>query len=117
MPSVECAEREGVRLCYDERDGGAPPLVFVHGWCCDHRHFGPQLEHFAGRHRVVALDQRGFGCSDKPEQAYTIDGFADDLQDIVDVLLGATTARIAEVIGGDDEGIGGRADHVGVARV
>jgi pimeloyl-ACP methyl ester carboxylesterase len=80
MPSVKCAEREGVRLCYDERDGGAPPLVFVHGWCCDHRHFGPQLEHFAGRHRVVALDQRGFGCSDKPEQAYTIDGFADDLQ-------------------------------------
>ena len=77
---MKCAERDGVRLCYDERGGGAPPLVFVHGWCCDHSHFAPQVEHFAGQHRTLALDQRGFGCSDKPEQAYTIDGFADDLQ-------------------------------------
>ena len=69
-----------MRLCYDERGVGAPALVFVHGWCCDHSYFAPQVEHFAGRHHVVALDQRGFGCSDKPEQAYTIDGFADDLQ-------------------------------------
>ena len=38
----------------------------------------PQLEHFSRRHRVIAIDQRGFGTSDKPEQAYSIEGFADD---------------------------------------
>jgi len=28
---------------------------------------------------VVAVDQRGFGASDKPQQKYTVEGFADDL--------------------------------------
>jgi pimeloyl-ACP methyl ester carboxylesterase len=55
------------------------PIVFVHGWCCDHRYFAPQYGHFAARHHVVAVDQRGFGASDKPQQKYTIEGFADDL--------------------------------------
>ncbi len=77
---MKFAERDGVRLGYDERGAGAPPLVFVHGWCCDHSYFAPQFEHFARRHRVMALDQRGFGWSDKPTQEYTIEGFADDLR-------------------------------------
>src|SRR5262245_3877036 len=71
--------RDGVRLCYEEAGTTAAPIVFVHGWCCDHRYFAPQFGHFAARHRVVAVDQRGFGASDKPEQKYTIEGFADDL--------------------------------------
>src|SRR5215510_12800081 len=58
---------------------GRDPIVFVHGWCCDHTHFAPQFGHFSARHRVVAVDQRGFGASDKPQQSYTIEGFADDL--------------------------------------
>ena len=74
--------RDGVRLCYEESTlagVNAAPIVFVHGWCCDHRYFAPQYGHFSARHHVVAVDQRGFGASDKPEQKYTIEGFADDL--------------------------------------
>ena len=71
--------RDGVRLCYEEAGTSAAPIVFVHGWCCDHSHFAPQFGHFSARHRVVAVDQRGFGASDKPDQKYTIEGFADDL--------------------------------------
>jgi pimeloyl-ACP methyl ester carboxylesterase len=72
-------QRNGIQLCVDDRGRGAPTFVFVHGWCCDHTHFAPQLDHFARRHRVIGIDQRGFGASDKPEQDYTIEGFADDL--------------------------------------
>jgi pimeloyl-ACP methyl ester carboxylesterase len=71
--------RSGIQLCVDDRGRGRPTFVFVHGWCCDHTHFAPQLEHFARRHRAIGIDQRGFGASDKPEQDYTIEGFADDL--------------------------------------
>lgn len=71
--------RDGVRLCYEEAGTNAAPVVFVHGWCCDHSHFAPQFGHFSARHRVVAVDQRGFGASDKPDQKYSIEGFADDL--------------------------------------
>jgi len=70
--------RDGVRLAALDRGEGDPPLLFLHGWCCDHRHFAPQIEHFARGHRVVALDQRGFGASDRPAGEYAIETFADD---------------------------------------
>src|SRR5215218_3924578 len=71
--------RDGVALTYEDTGEGAPPLLFVHGWCCDHTYFAPQVEHFGARYRCVAVDLRGHGESDAPEQPYTIAGFADDL--------------------------------------
>lgn len=72
--------RNGVTLFYEEKGVGEPSVLLVHGWCCDHTYFAPQFEHFAGRgHRVVAVDLRGHGRSDKPHQEYTMQIFADDL--------------------------------------
>ena len=73
-------QRDAVTLCYEQREGGAPPVVLIHGWCCDHTYFAPQFEHFAARgHSVITVDLRGHGQSDKPHQAYTMRGFADDV--------------------------------------
>ena len=73
-------DRDGVALCYEEAGEGEPPVLLVHGWCCDHTYFAPQFEHFAERgHRVVAVDLRGHGKSDKPPQRYSMQDFADDL--------------------------------------
>jgi pimeloyl-ACP methyl ester carboxylesterase len=73
-------DREGVALYYEEAGEGEPPVLLVHGWCCDHTYFAPQVEHFAERgHRVVAVDLRGHGKSDKPRQRYAMQDFADDL--------------------------------------
>lgn len=72
-------ERDGTKLFYTDAGGGRPPLLFVHGFCGNHGHFAPQVAHFARGHRVVAVDRRGHGQSDRPEQDYTIAGFADDL--------------------------------------
>jgi pimeloyl-ACP methyl ester carboxylesterase len=73
--------RDGVALAYTEQGQGrgTPPLLFVHGWSCDHEYFAPQVEHFSDRHRTIAVDLRGHGVSDAPEQVYTMAGFADDL--------------------------------------
>ena len=72
-------ERQGIKLFHSDSGSGRPPMLFVHGFCGDHRHFEPQLAHFGQRHRVVAVDRRGHGQSDKPEQEYTITGFAEEL--------------------------------------
>jgi pimeloyl-ACP methyl ester carboxylesterase len=76
---VQTLQRDGVTLAYTEAGSGEPPILLVHGWTCNHSYFQPQFEHFARSHRTVAVDLRGHGASDKPEQEYTADGFADDL--------------------------------------
>jgi pimeloyl-ACP methyl ester carboxylesterase len=76
---VAFAELDALRLYYERTGSGEPELLFVHGWCCDHTTFQPQFDHFAGAHAVTALDLRGCGQSDRPEDGYAIRYFADDL--------------------------------------
>ena len=71
--------RDGVGLNFVDVCRGAPALVLVHDLACDHTSFTPQIEHFRQCHRVVGVDLRGHGQSDKPEQEYTVSGLADDL--------------------------------------
>jgi pimeloyl-ACP methyl ester carboxylesterase len=79
MTGMPTATVDDVRLWYQMTGTGDPPMVFIHGWCCDHTHFAPQIEHFSRGHRVLAVDLRGHGASDKPECNYTIAQFADDV--------------------------------------
>src|SRR5262245_9016399 len=86
-------ERNGLRLAYDDRGAGEPVMVFVHGWTCDRSFFAPQAEHFARRHRVVSVDLRGHGESDKPNEPYPIGAYADDIAYLLDQLgLGKVVA-------------------------
>ena len=94
-------ERDGVALCYEEAGEGEPPDLLVHGWCCDHTYFAPQFEHFAERgHRVVAVDLRGHGKSDKPHQRYAMQDFADDLAWVCQRLELAKPVVIGHSMGG-----------------
>ena len=71
--------RDGVKLHYEEAGAGEPAIVLIHGWCCDRTYFAPQAAHFAPTRRCISVDLRGHGQSDKPEQEYSIAGFADDV--------------------------------------
>src|SRR3712207_9383600 len=77
---MQTLHRGGIALCYELAKGGEPPLVLVHGWCCDHTYFAPQIEHFASRgHSVVAVCFPGHGPNDKSHQTrtkHTFSGFA-----------------------------------------
>jgi pimeloyl-ACP methyl ester carboxylesterase len=76
---VEKLTRDGVTLAYEDSGRGEPPIVLVHGWTCDHTYFAPQAEHYSRAHRVISVDLRGHGESDKPVQEYTMAQFADDI--------------------------------------
>ena len=71
--------RDGVELFYAEAGSGEPPVLLVHGWTCDHKAMAPLFTYFRRSHRVITVDLRGHGESDKPEQDYTMAVFADDL--------------------------------------
>lgn len=72
-------EREGVRLAYAEAGEGDTAALLVHGWGTDRSSLSPQFEALRAKHRVIAVDLRGFGESDAPVQPYTIEAYADDL--------------------------------------
>lgn len=63
---TQFASAAGVQLAYEVAGAGDPPMVFVHGWCCDRSHFAPQITRFAASHTVAAVDLRGHGESDRP---------------------------------------------------
>ncbi|MFN8590454.1 MAG: alpha/beta hydrolase [Thermomicrobiales bacterium] len=92
--------REGVRLVFEDVGAGVPPLLFVHGWGCDHTFFAPQVAHFRHQHRCLAVDLRGFGASDKPQQEYTPTVFADDLAWLCAQLAVERPVAIAHSLGG-----------------
>ncbi len=76
---LKTARRDGVNLRYLDVGRGDPPLLFIHGWCCNHTHWRDQIPEFSKHHRVVAVDLRGLGDSDRPDQDYTVPGFTGDV--------------------------------------
>jgi len=89
MPTIE---HKGTKLAYEEKGSGTPAFVFVHGWTCDRSFFAAQAAHFAPRHRVVSIDLRGHGESDKPQGPYPISAYADDVAHLI------TTLRLGKVV-------------------
>jgi pimeloyl-ACP methyl ester carboxylesterase len=77
----------GIRLHVAECDGGGPLVVLLHGfpefwWTWRH-----QIEPLAERgYRVVALDLRGYGDSDKPPRGYDLWTLAGDVAGLVRAL-------------------------------
>lgn len=80
------ADLDGFGLYYERAGAGEPELLFVPGWCCDHTAFQPQFDHFARTHTVTAIDLRGVGQSDCPDDGYSVPELADDVAAFCDVV-------------------------------
>jgi pimeloyl-ACP methyl ester carboxylesterase len=97
---VDKLSRDGVHLAFEDSGRGEPPLVLIHGWTCDHTYFAPQAEYFGRQHRVISVDLRGHGESDKPVQDYTMAGFADDVAWLCDELHVEKPVIVGHSMGG-----------------
>ncbi|MHA6493987.1 alpha/beta fold hydrolase [Pseudomonas borbori] len=78
-------DKHGCRLYYEELGQGAP-LLLVHGLGSSTRDWEYQVAELAKHYRVIALDVRGHGRSDKPRERYSIAGFADDVAALIEHL-------------------------------
>ncbi|HXR29907.1 MAG TPA: alpha/beta hydrolase [Solirubrobacterales bacterium] len=91
LPSVEgvthrWVEARGLRFHVAEAGEGEDPVLLLHGWpqhWYEWRHLLPAL---ADRHRVLALDLRGFGWSDAPREGYEKENLASDVLAVLDEL-------------------------------
>jgi len=81
----EVTTSDGVTLRYLEA-GSGPPLVMIPGWSQTAAQFKHQIEGLSDRYRVIAVDMRGHGDSDKPAHGYRISRFAKDLHDVLGAL-------------------------------
>src|ERR1700675_2228355 len=97
MPTIT---HKGVKLAYESRGKGRPTFVFVHGWTCDRSFFAPQAKHFARRHRVVSLDLRGHGESDKPQGPSPLSAYVDDLAFLIGTLRLGKVVAVGHSMGG-----------------
>jgi pimeloyl-ACP methyl ester carboxylesterase len=75
MPKIQV---NGVNIHY-EISGKGPALVLLHGWTENHKFWKLQIPEFSKNYKVIAIDLRGHGESDKPKTGYSIQTFADDL--------------------------------------
>jgi pimeloyl-ACP methyl ester carboxylesterase len=84
-------------FCHDAGTGEA--LLFLHNAGNDHRIWEHQLEHFADRYHVVALDSLGYGRSDRPRISYTLALYRDMVAMAVDTLALAPVTIIGNCTG------------------
>ncbi|CAI5445815.1 unnamed protein product [Caenorhabditis angaria] len=85
-----------VRLHYVQTGSDDKPLLlFIHGFPEFWYSWRFQLEEFKNEYRCVAIDQRGYNLSDKPEgkEFYTIDHLVNDVKESIE-LLGYSSAII-----------------------
>ena len=68
--TAQFADVEGVRVRYLDT-GEGPPVVLVHGFASSLDTWGTVVPELSKKHRVVALDLKGFGWSDRPEGDYS----------------------------------------------
>ena len=69
-----------------KREADAPPLILIHATGFLAALWSPIAEQLSNTFRVVAMDQRGHGDSDKPADGYTFELLADDTQRLIEEL-------------------------------
>jgi pimeloyl-ACP methyl ester carboxylesterase len=73
-------------LNYVRQGRGTPPLVFVHGFACDHTDWQFQLEELKKTHEVVACDLRGHGATPGRPHECTIEHYGGDVLALINNL-------------------------------
>src|SRR5690242_9917011 len=66
--------------------GDGPPLLLIHGWPGSWYYWRLVMPALARDFEVIAVDQRGIGLSDKPEEGYDAGTLANDFAGLMDAL-------------------------------
>lgn len=91
------ANVNGASLYY-EITGKGTPILFLHGFTCDHRNWEPQVKYFSKKYKVITYDARGHGQSSPPDtMPYS---YAEDLAALLDYLNIEKAVVVGHSMGG-----------------
>ena len=68
---------DGYKICYKITGEGEPAVVILQGWGTELAVYDSVAACINGKYRVVQLDFPGFGGSDEPREAWSVDDYAD----------------------------------------
>jgi len=86
QPTDAFVTLRGLRFHYRDWGGRGRPVVLLHGLASTARIWDLVAPLLSARHRVVALDQRGHGESEKPDDGYDFPTITGDLAAFLDAL-------------------------------
>jgi pimeloyl-ACP methyl ester carboxylesterase len=89
----------GAKIHYVEAGSGAP-LILIHGLAGDTTIWDSVIPALSERFRVIALDQIGYGRSDKPLLNYRVSTFVDFLDGFLKELKIERTSLVGNSLGG-----------------
>jgi len=72
---IDCQTHSQRLRCFDGGEG--TPLLYLHGWGCDHSIFYPLIENLSDQGRHIAIDFPGFGESPRPEAVWGTEEYGD----------------------------------------
>jgi len=73
---------DNCRLHYEDI-GSGKPLILIHGWSQSMNIFRRNIPELSKQYRVISVDVRGHGESDKPSHGYRISRFAKDVHELI----------------------------------
>ena len=85
-PIMKRASGDGVEIQLAEWTGEGKTILCVHGITANCRCWDVMAEALSPTHRVLAMDLRGRGLSDKPHTGYSIDHHIQDIRALLDDL-------------------------------
>jgi len=95
------ANVNGIEMYYEiHGKEGAPWLTLSHSLACTVRMWDDQIASFKDRYRILAFDTRGHGASSAPAGAYTLEGLADDVRELLRHLAIERTHFVGLSMGG-----------------
>ena len=86
QPEMLQADGDGIKIQLAQWPGDGPPVLCIHGLTANCRSFDTIARALSPAHRVIAMDLRGRGRSDKPASGYSMDHHCRDIKAVLDNL-------------------------------
>ena len=94
-------ERDATRLAYRDHGGAGPPVILLHGLAGHAGEWDETAGGLSAAHRVLALDQRGHGRSERHPRDLSREAYVADVAHLIELLQLAPVVLVGQSMGGN----------------